>query len=313
MWGSSIWKRLALVVAGVAIGLVLTEAGLQVAAWGVQRAVGESLPRAWLTGDLRVLCLGDSHTYGLYFPAEKAYPIRLEALWAARGETPSLEVLNLGLPGTNSSSLVRILPDLLDTFSPELVLVMVGTNDYWTAPLKIGEVQASLASFAKHHSKLYKLFRLIRHGSKSARVELILDPAPSFEQGATNRIRAGDREFAVKWSRIGEAEGRGAPELYANLERLLAQAREGGARLILLTYPSRVGFPASASRVIREVAATVGAPLVDVAEAFEAQCRDVSCHELLIENDQHPREAGHELIAETLLDALPRLLALPLH
>jgi lysophospholipase L1-like esterase len=60
-----------------------------------------------------------------WWPAE-AYPKRLEALWAEEAKTPRLEILNLGISGTNSSSLVGILPEIIDTLSPD---VMLGTND----------------------------------------------------------------------------------------------------------------------------------------------------------------------------------------
>ena len=63
-----------------------------------------------------------------WWPGE-AYPKRLEALWAEEAKTPRLEILNLGISGTNSSSLVGILPEIIDTLSPDVVMVMLGTND----------------------------------------------------------------------------------------------------------------------------------------------------------------------------------------
>ena len=65
----------------------------------------------------------------LYCSPEEAYPKRLEALWAEEAKTPRLGTLNLGISGTNSSSLVGILPDIIDTLSPDVVMVMLGTND----------------------------------------------------------------------------------------------------------------------------------------------------------------------------------------
>jgi lysophospholipase L1-like esterase len=76
-------------------------------------------------------------------------------------------------------------------------------------------------------------------------------------------------------------------------------------------YHSRVGFPKSASRAIREVAEATNTKLVEIAAAFVARCKDVECNELLIENDQHPQAEGHELVARTLLDALPPLFRQP--
>ena len=54
-----------------------------------------------------MLCIGDSNTYGLWLERSQAYPQQLETLWNERNESPKLEVLNLGFPGTNSSRIVR--------------------------------------------------------------------------------------------------------------------------------------------------------------------------------------------------------------
>ena len=55
-------------------------AGLQAAAWFI-RATGREAPVSWLTDQLRVICLGDSNTYGLWLERSEAYPQQFEALW----------------------------------------------------------------------------------------------------------------------------------------------------------------------------------------------------------------------------------------
>jgi hypothetical protein len=100
------------------------EALLQVAALAVHLGGGPT-QAAWLTGNRRVLCLGDSNTYGLYLADRaQAYPQTFEALWNERVVSPRIEVLNLGYPGTNSSRLRRDLPRMLETFAPDVVVLM---------------------------------------------------------------------------------------------------------------------------------------------------------------------------------------------
>jgi lysophospholipase L1-like esterase len=111
-------KRLALVPIGILLGLLMLEGGLQVGAFFMKRSKRGELPVAWVTGNLRVLCLGDSNTYGLWLERKEAYPQQLEALWNQRVAAPKLEVVNLGFPGTNSSRLVRDLPRLLRRSTP---------------------------------------------------------------------------------------------------------------------------------------------------------------------------------------------------
>lgn len=112
----------------------------------------------WLTGHLRILALGDSNTYGLYLPAEDAWPSQLEVLWNQQHPQNPVEVINLGYPGTNSFRLLANLPELLDTFQPDLVLLMIGFNDFWT-PVEIPRTVEELPLLKKvlYHSRLYQL------------------------------------------------------------------------------------------------------------------------------------------------------------
>lgn len=45
------------------------------------------------------------------------------------------------IPGTNSSRVVRDSPRILEAFDPDLAIVMVGVNDFWTQPFEIGDAQ----------------------------------------------------------------------------------------------------------------------------------------------------------------------------
>jgi len=116
----------------------------------------------WLgSGNLRILALGDSNTYGLYLPAEDSYPAQLETLWNLRHPDAPVEVINLGYPGTNSFRLLANLQEILDTFQPDLVLLMIGFNDFWT-PVEIPGTVAALSWLekAKYYSRLYQLFHM---------------------------------------------------------------------------------------------------------------------------------------------------------
>src|SRR5512144_616867 len=94
-----------LVLAGTMVGCLALELLLQGAALGLKLTL-PAASRTWLPGKRRVLCLGDSSTYGLYMPDHaNAYPQQLETLWNAIGLQPQIEVLNAGYPGMNSSRL----------------------------------------------------------------------------------------------------------------------------------------------------------------------------------------------------------------
>lgn len=145
----------------VLLGSVLLLLLLELLLQGASLLVKEHSWRAksqWLTGNLRILTLGDSNTYGLYLPAEDSYPAQLEKLWNQQHPDRPVEVINLGYPGTNSFRLLSNLPEILNTFQPDLVLLLIGFNDFWT-PVEIPATVAELSWLEKvqHHSRLYQL------------------------------------------------------------------------------------------------------------------------------------------------------------
>ena len=76
-------------------GVLLLELLLQAGSL-VIRATGRDAVGSWATANVRILALGDSHTYGYYLPPKQSYPGQLEVLWNSKFEHPKLEVLNLG-------------------------------------------------------------------------------------------------------------------------------------------------------------------------------------------------------------------------
>ena len=76
---------------------------------------------------MRVLCIGDSNTYGYdprtYFGSR--YPA--EVRWTDRLD--GYEVINCGMNGLPVPYDSRPFTDLIRTYSPDLVVVMLGSND----------------------------------------------------------------------------------------------------------------------------------------------------------------------------------------
>jgi lysophospholipase L1-like esterase len=289
-------KWLLLIPLGLVMCLLLLEAALQLAAWGlfITRGPESSVPAR---GDrIRVLCLGDSNTYGLYVEPDASYPAQLETLWVERGGSPELEVLNLGYPGMNSSQIVRDVPDLLERLAPHLVILMVGVNDYWTLPVseEAGDTGTVLGTL--RHSRLYRLYRLL--GSRFER-----DPRPIPSEGE-QRLRVEGLELDVAWTPNTEVDPKQVVStLQRNLRRGIEIARSRGTAIALMSYPSRDSFYSSTNHVLRWASQQARVPLVDLARLFEPRCPELECPELL-HSDGHPNAAGYRLIAEALVEVL---------
>ena len=79
-------------------------------------------------GKYRVLCFGDSWTFGWGVDAEKSWPKKLEQLLQARGHR-SVEVVNCGQGGQYSTTYLRYMSRIVPLLKPDLVLVGVLQGD----------------------------------------------------------------------------------------------------------------------------------------------------------------------------------------
>lgn len=164
---------LRLVLRAIAISLmalVAIEGLLQGAAVWAQHAYRRSEVVA--TGRIRILCLGDSNTYGLYLAAQESWPSQLQQV--LERQTPGrYQVVNLGFPGTPTSRIAQNLDAFLGQFSPTIVVVMAGVND-----LIYGAVDATdssqrsalekLRAFTTTNVRTYRAWLLWRRGREQA-------------------------------------------------------------------------------------------------------------------------------------------------
>lgn len=296
----AVWERLLLATFGTLLGLVLAELGLRVAApfW--------SDLRGGVSGRQTVLCVGDSHTYGLHVPAGFDYPARLQA--ELDPGTRETGVINRGVPGRNSSALLAELPRYLEETAPDVVLILVGFNDTWnfdaTSP------SAAVGAFGKAIAdlRISKLLRLIRM-NLAGRAKEDGGPQVVHRDGRMVVIDGGvERPAALGGSAFGVLDGEALTRrVRTNLEAMIARCQEHGATPVLLTYatenqPSFLLLNENA----REVAKARDVPLIEVAAAFRAEI-DRSGYEGLFFPDDHPNTSGNALFAKCVADGLSEL------
>ncbi len=291
----------------IVVFLVALEIALRVAAWLVVPA-GPEFSASWLTGRTRILSIGDSNTYGMWLDPAESYPVQLEALWNETVDHPKLEVMNLGFPGTNSSRVVRDLARLVDTFEPDLVIVMVGVNDFWTQPFETGDAQprVSSRSFLERHSLIFKLYYLIRRYVDSRELELemgeTLDLGEIPDRG-DHVARFGDEVFEMGFVRRDGVPDTDREGLTRNLRTIARQTRDLGIPLYFMTYPARWNFYVLANPIIRSVALETETPLIDLTRPFISLCQQKECPSYFF-TDQHPTAEGYRVVAETIVEKL---------
>ncbi len=102
---------------------------LLLVAEGAARLVLFGRPDAWRSGaSVRVLLLGDSIPFGAGVEAEEAFPARFQGLLDAQAPG-RFSILNLAVPGMNTTQVRRRLASRVAHYDPDLVVAMVGANN----------------------------------------------------------------------------------------------------------------------------------------------------------------------------------------
>jgi len=145
---TSLKQKLALIILGVCIAVVLLEAGLRLAGFvlaGVQEfRNARSIKQK---GAYRILCLGESTT-------ARQYPPLLEEALNRRNIGVRFSVIDKGVVGVTTPAILAQLGDNLAKYQPDMVIAMVGFND---RNILIPETKFRLFQ----NSKVCKLIRLL--------------------------------------------------------------------------------------------------------------------------------------------------------
>jgi lysophospholipase L1-like esterase len=155
------WRRLlGLASLALATALLLLEGILQAGAYYVWRRDRQPVPEI-PAGHRAVLCVGDSWTHGMGSSdvSRHSYPAVLQELLRSSTDT-AWTVVNGGLSGQNSRDVLQRLPSQLDNFRPSIVCVLVGQNDFWSAPEQLPEGQSDTIDFQTYRFR-WRIPRLI--------------------------------------------------------------------------------------------------------------------------------------------------------
>jgi lysophospholipase L1-like esterase len=269
-------STLVLKVASIAlVALVLAEVALQAAA-----LFARGRETAWRpTAAHRILCIGDSHTYGALVPAEDSYPGQLQHLLDEHAPG-AYSVVNLGIPGMNTAQVLDRLHAVLGREHPDIVVVWCGVNDAWNRTESAGGVTGSFRiADAVDRSRLYRLFRtwqndrridhVLAHvlspsGSGQQRYEVIDETSPVAPEHRRVTVVGGDGAEELAFEDTGlriepEMEERAARDY----RRMVEDARAAGVPIAFVTYPVELDAFRFANRAIRRVAAEYGVPVVE--------------------------------------------------
>ena len=148
------WQKITLVIFGVFLSLILIETGLRLSGF-IILSLQEFKNRVSLMqkGEYRILCLGESTTQG-------QYPPFLGKTLNQRNIGIKFSVIDKGINGINTRVIISRLESYLDTYHPDMVITMMGIND-WGPHIPYETVSSSKAINFLKSFRTYKLTRLL--------------------------------------------------------------------------------------------------------------------------------------------------------
>jgi lysophospholipase L1-like esterase len=244
--------------------LLILEIGLQTASLFLHNRNS-----AWRDGaEVKVLSVGDSHTYGLMVPPDKSYPARLQQLLDE--EAPGrYSVVNLGVPGMGTSQVLAALPKNLGRLDPDIVIVWCGVNNAWnttTPDEDTDTVWTKLHAFGLNF-RSYKLLSVALHNEElDAGVELKGDgqrqevTTRATDEGVEWTLNEGEAILNERGDKRTEEEAeQRSYEDYVAMAKLL---KADGVDVVFISYPMDDLAFRQANRALARVEKELQVPLV---------------------------------------------------
>lgn len=299
-------RRAVLVVLALAL---LAELGLRVAGALYLRRLYPDPPGA--PDEVRVVCLGESSTAGLWTKPEDSYPSQLERALRAAWPDARIRVVVPPHIGQNTSQIANRIDGYLRRHRPRLVVVMSGYNNEWSlAESHVGPFLEGSRTEAIRVRTLIALdglrvFRLARWAWLKATLpehERFLEENRGYAWGAPERARYPPAEGVY---RFALRERTAFVKLWRyDVGEIVRRSRASGARTLLMSYHINPSYLPAAE--MAALAQAEGVPLVRNDETFAPLVQDRTIDRYLFHDAWHPNERGYALIADGAFRAIVR-------
>jgi len=261
------------------------------------------IPMGKPAGTFRVLCLGDSVTFGHWVEAAEAYPRRLEEHLQARS-TNQIQVINAGVPGYSTFQELTWLEEEGWAYEPDLILLGFVLNDVVERYMTLAEYGGSNTILGVDTTiRLGPVTRLVRRTAFHRFVtSLMLTGARRREVYSVRRLFDEDLspEIQTAWEQTMD-----------ELEALETAIRDRGVPLVVLVFPFRFQIAQHISPVpqrrLEEWGGKAGVQVLDLTGVFAR----LGPQNGFLDHD-HPTPAGHRAVAVAVAEKLVDLGLVPL-
>ncbi len=282
-------KKLAAFLAGLALAVVLIEGGLALAYRGFVW-LQASRNRVEAADEIRVLAIGESTTAvagdgtGSYLTPETAYPAPLERILNSRQDRLRFRVLNNGVMGGTTDSVLDLLERTLPELRPQVIIAMMGIKD--TADQRVNGGEGPPAWIRT--LRLWQLWCWLREGEGLRRDAVVTEVRAVEDIPESMRGMAGPlRNYAMEARILGLPGGLDAAAV--------AELRVG-------LYYWYIGRSGRAERLLRAAVERYGVGYNLLARVLASAGRRDEAAELLERAAaEHPEEGMYRVVEAQLL------------
>jgi lysophospholipase L1-like esterase len=246
----------------------------------------------------RILCLGDSYTFGDHVDDDQTYPALLETDLRGRTKGPGVEVINAGVNGFGILDESIFWKEKGRRLRPDAVILTFSPNDIsdLTRP-------ALMISKMREHAAL-KSRPLVGAALRFLQDTALFNGMQILAARLSVAVRSHDTIPALEPSRAGpEAAPREWEAYHRALLDFAGEVRGARARGLLLLYPSAgnaTGAERSfASSILPAWAREAGLECLDLLPDFTAAAARGETL-FLVPRDAHPGPEGHRLAADRI-------------
>lgn len=280
-------------------------------------------------GELRVVCLGNSVTFGWGVSADSlTYPARLERWLRARYPNQPLRVINAGMPRFNSHDILGVLLQKVVPLQPDIVVILSGWNDLedsivgrpdppLPARLFLSSPYMTIDRGLSAAARYSEFVSFLRRGIGYLLAQL---PGTPLAEGEYDVVIAA----VERWPKTDRLDPAGLATFRRALEATVDVCRRHHVQPVLLTWPNffheglsqaekrvllsqLLQFPnlsyrgwlraiTACNETIRSVARTEGVVCIDVANVGDSR---------LFRDAVHLTETGYDRLGRRVAEGLP--------
>lgn len=308
---SSFTQKLLLIFFGLLISIIFAEVLFRISGFIANKTMIKSV-KAVKNTDSRILCIGDSSTYGLGASnTDKfSYPAQLQALLNEKAHNRKFQVLNFGVPGMNSSQVLHRFRENLLEYKPDIVIAMIGINDPWNLEENnilqeynekgIPERFFSGFQLLLNKSRVYQFFKLIYVSSeykdtkkKSNQISSQEPVIPDFDDKTKSKGFIFGKRYPLKSAALYNA-------LENNITGLKLLAEENRVAIIFMKYHNTGwGGPET---IINDTYANLNVPVVDQLAIFK-KAEELGLN-VRGKDGWHPNDFGYLLMARNIFNKM---------